>query len=262
MTFEQSDTNSETLDVLTPRVLKEHLNNIIEALVALCPTRNYIAQFLKLLPEEYPVMYESFYGFLRDRETRQEFGTLLGLSYGANLEIRPGTLGEQLRTMMDTTLTLFTDETQLNAWNEFLAEVRKEPIPNIHKEWVLARVQMAIKEPTYGADSLTLLRLFCRQELFLNRKDQLRPTEFSFLTDEEAMTQATNLPQTRIIRITEFLMNKFSLICRDAPIKVNDQILKIWRFQEEVKIEWLKELEEFQDIIREHELAEDQRRWE
>ncbi|MHA1169479.1 MAG: hypothetical protein ACTSRU_16760 [Candidatus Hodarchaeales archaeon] len=150
---------------LTPIILKEHLNNLVEAIFALFPSRNYISQFLQLLPQDYGVLFEAYPGVLQDREARKYFTQLLGLSFGPLVTLSGDhCFGERFESFIPAFLEYFSDETVLQKWNDFLVDVREQPLPNPLREWVNIKVLMAVHEPFHGQLAKKLLDLLVVQE--------------------------------------------------------------------------------------------------
>lgn len=53
--------------------VKEHAENMAKAIQALMPSRNYIVQFLAMLPADFPTVFDAFPELLKDNQTRRAF---------------------------------------------------------------------------------------------------------------------------------------------------------------------------------------------
>jgi hypothetical protein len=131
--------------------LKQHMNNVIEALLALSPSRNYLSQFLSFLPDDYAAMYDSFPEFLADRAFRENLKSVLGLSYSSAIDVLSPSLGEKLLKVIAMVLEILSDENNLEELAEFLKEVRdNNPVPNPLKEWGIMKLKAAVEDPAWG----------------------------------------------------------------------------------------------------------------
>ena len=75
------------MDEITEEDIKEHLNNLVNALYALSPTRNYVLQLLALLPRDYPKMVDAYPELFKDEEVRNRLKDVLGIRIGENVEV-------------------------------------------------------------------------------------------------------------------------------------------------------------------------------
>lgn len=182
--------------------VKEHLNNLIEALMALSPSRNYVTQFLMMLPQDYPTLYDAYPEILRDEEIRNILTQSFGISLGAKIDAGYG-FGNQIRDFISRIFTALEDEKVRNALNELLQNVRREPIPNLCKEWAELRLRGVSMEPTYGRDSLRVFRLLAETK---------EPWEYR--CDLSDMISKTGINEATMRRIIE-LMDRFRLIEKD-----------------------------------------------
>lgn len=183
--------------------IKEHLNNLIEALMALSPSRNYITQFFMVSPMDYPTLYDAYPQILKDEEMRNILVQAFEVSMGANIELRRG-LGYDIVNFVSTIFSRLENEQIRNALNEFLKDVRREPIPNLRREWVELRLKGVALEPTYGRDSLRILKLLAETK-----------EPYEYRCDFEDMISKTGIDEARMRRIVDLLIAKFRLIERD-----------------------------------------------
>ncbi|KAA0002623.1 MAG: hypothetical protein FE044_02670, partial [Thermoplasmata archaeon] len=94
---------------INEEVFKEHLNNLINALYALSPTRNYVLQFLEMLPRDYVKIVEAYPQLFKDEETRQKLKDILGVKISENVEIGYGSIGKALSEISKTIREKFFD---------------------------------------------------------------------------------------------------------------------------------------------------------
>lgn len=179
--------------------VKEHLNNLIEALMALSPSRNYITQFLMMLPQDYPTLYDAYPEILKDEETRSILTQVFGISLGAKIDAGYG-FGNQIRDFLDKIFTALDNEKVRNALNEFLKNVRREPIPNLRKEWAELRLKGVSMEPIYGKDSLRVFRLLAETK-----------EPYEYRCDISDMISKTGINEAKMRRIVELLI-RYGLI--------------------------------------------------
>jgi len=183
--------------------VKEHLNNLIEAVIALSPSRNYITQLFTVSPMDYPTLYDAHPEILKDEEMRKVLVQVFNLSMGANIEIRGG-LGYDLVNFINSIFSKLENEEIRNALNEFLKNVRREPVPNLHREWIELRLKGVAMEPTYGRDSLRILKLLAETK-----------EPYEYRCDLEELLSKTGIDEARMRRIVDLLMAKFRLIEKD-----------------------------------------------
>ncbi|MHA1264830.1 MAG: hypothetical protein ACTSRS_06295 [Candidatus Helarchaeota archaeon] len=229
--------------------LKKHLNNIVEALIALCPTRNYISQFISFLPEEYSIMYDSFGIFLADKEIREPLSTLLGLSLGPQIKTREASFGEHLMQIINFVFTFFQDPDQLKAWNSFLQEVRENPIPNVYGEWIEAKIKLAINDPTYGDEMKTLLRYILVRQNPTGEFTELSPRGTDNPSEKPQVSipfpeleLSTKIPKDRLEKILNLLKDQLSLLHEEQVIDQNGIPQAIWYFNKTIDIQAVSRL--------------------
>lgn len=183
--------------------VKEHLNNLIEAVIALSPSRNYITQFFVVSPMDYPTLYDAYPEILKDEEMRKVLVQAFSMSMGQNIEIRGG-LGYDLVNFINSIFSKLENEEIRSALDEFLKDVRKESIPNLRREWIELRLKGVVMEPTYGRDSLRILKLLAETK-----------EPFEYRCDLEDLISKTGIDEARMRRIGDLLMAKFRLIEKD-----------------------------------------------
>lgn len=183
--------------------IKQHLNNVLEALMALSPSRNYITQFFMVSPMDYPTLYDAYPEILKDEKMRKVLVQAFNLSMEANIRIGGG-LGYDIVNFINSMFSRLENEEIRNVLNEFLKDVRREPIPNLRREWIELRLKGVAMEPTYGRDALRILKLLAETK-----------EPYEYRCDLEELLSKTGIDEARIRRIVDLLMVKFRLIEKD-----------------------------------------------
>lgn len=183
--------------------IKEHLNNLIEALIAISPSRNYITQFFMVSPMDYPTLYDAYPEILKDEKMRNILVEVFSVSMGANIELRGG-LGNDIANFVNTIFSKLENEEIRKALSEFLTETRGEPVPDLRREWIELRLKGVAMEPTYGRDSLKILKLLAETKEPYERRCDLGD-----------LISKTGIDEARMRRVVDLLMAKFRLIERD-----------------------------------------------
>lgn len=183
--------------------IREHLNNLIEVLIALSPSRNYITQFIIMLPQDYPTLYDAYPEILKDEKIRNTLAQSFGVSLGSTISVSGG-LGNEIRGFITRIFSIFEDENIRKQLDEFLKDIRTDPVPNLKEEWIELKIKGVSMEPTYGNDALRLLKLLAEIK-----------EPIAFRCDLSELVSKTGIDEVRIRRIMEFLITKFQLVAKD-----------------------------------------------
>lgn len=225
--------------------LKKHLNNLINALIALCPTRNYISQFLMVLPEEYATMYDSFPEFLNDKLFRGQLQTVLGLLLGPKIQYLPNSFAEKLIEVIEFTFNIFNNDKWLQVWNDFLGDIRSDKILNLFQEWILAKMQIAIKDPIHGKIAYTILKSISENQLYTQTSDGAGSQENTTFKRGVKMSDLIfnlQISKLELETIIHFLTNKLKII---QVIKQKNEVgteYEVVSLADSIKVEWLNDL--------------------
>jgi hypothetical protein len=187
---------------ITEEDMKEHLNNLINAIYALSPTRNYVLQFLELLPRDYPKTMDAYPNLFRDEEVRDRLKDVFGIAISEDVEIGYG-LGRKLNDLSDNIRNTFFDT---HDWEEFqknLSEYLGRDLPNVIDELWDQRIMMAMAEPTYGKDCANILKAMKKE----GAGDRLS-------TDISVVMEETGLDRSTLLRIKSFLTNDVKILDR------------------------------------------------
>ncbi len=186
------------------KIVKEHLNNLVNALVALAPTRNYITQFLMVADEQdYPTMYEAYPELLKDEKMRKSLEKLFGTTFGSRVKIGYGK-GREIISFINDIFTWFDEEDFREELSLMLKDVRQGDIPNLKREWVKSLLSGASNEPTYGDKSVKILKAMLK----VNEEERCVSADVSF----SELYNRTNIVEHELRRTIEFLENKMKLV--------------------------------------------------
>ena len=186
---------------INEEVFKEHLNNLINALYALSPTRNYVLQFLEMLPRDYVKIVEAYPQLFKDEETRQKLKDILGVKISENVEIGYGSIGKALSEISKTIREKFFDRYY---WKEFQPKLEKylnRKLPNVIEELWEQKIQMAISEPTYGDDIKKILFTMVKE----GEGDYLK-------VDLSKMSEITGIEKKELLFIKNFLVKEIGIL--------------------------------------------------
>jgi hypothetical protein len=187
---------------ITEEDIKEHLNNIVNAIYALLPTRNYVLQLLKLLPRDYVKMVDAYPELFKDKEVRDRLKDVFGIKIGENVE-RGGGLSHSLYDISERILSdLFTYgwEEEQKKLSEYLGR-DLEDLPDAKDELWEQRIQMALSEPTYGKNCEKILRTMV--ETGEGRQ---------FSINISTLMKETGLDRVTLLRIKNFLTTEIGIL--------------------------------------------------
>ncbi|MHC1573762.1 MAG: hypothetical protein ACXQTJ_04880, partial [Candidatus Syntropharchaeales archaeon] len=188
---------------ITEEDLKEHLNNLVNALYALSPTRNYLLQFLELLPRDYPKMVDAYPNLFKDEEVRNRLKDVFGIKLGENVEVGSG-LAYNLHRVSENIMDQFFGAYN---WKENQEKLSKylgrdlDDLPNANDELWEQRIQMAISEPTYGAGCEKILRTM------VNKGEG-----GYFSIKLSTIMEETGLDRSTLLRIKSFLTKDIGIL--------------------------------------------------
>lgn len=222
--------------------LKKHFNNIINALIAICPTRNYISQFLMYLPEEYALMYDSFPEFLTNSLFRGKFQYALGLTIGPKLNYLPDSFAQNLIKLINLIFTLFNNKDLQLRLNDFLGDIRSEKIPNLLKEWILAKIKLAIQDSIHGKNAFKILKIIYENQILNPNSDivgfQPNTHPKKGVKMEDLMSNL-EISKFELESIIHFLMNKLKLIKMISQKNEDNSESVVLFLEDSIEKEWL-----------------------
>lgn len=144
----------------------KQLSNFINALIAIAPSRNYVTQFLYVIKMneniDYRILEEAYPEIMKDEYTREAFAKVFGISFGEKVSLESGKYGAFLTEFIDKIFQLFEDSEFRARVSALLKEEFPEGVPNLAEEWLDMRLRGLISEPTYGKDSVRVLKEIMR----------------------------------------------------------------------------------------------------
>lgn len=191
---------------ITEKELKEHLNNLVNAIYALSPTRNYVLQLLELLPRDYPKLVEAYPELFKDEKTRQKLKDIFGLRIGENVEVGHG-LGNSLKTISNN---MRSDIFSSYNWKELqpkLKEYLNRELPNVIAELCEHKLKIAVAEPTYGEDIKKVLTTMIKEG---DKRD--------LSIELSKMIEKTGIDKSRLLAIKNFLTSELGILASREEI--------------------------------------------
>ncbi len=188
---------------ITEEDIKEHLNNLVNALYALSPTRNYVLQLLELLPKDYPKMVDAYPELFKDEEVRNRLKDVFGIRISENVEVGSG-LAESLHAISKNVLSQFFGSYKWAEYQKKLSEYLGrdlDDLPNAVDELWEQRIQMAISEPMYGTDCEKILRTMVKKG---------EGSQFSL--NISTVMEETGLDRSTLLKIKSFLTKDIGIL--------------------------------------------------
>lgn len=188
---------------ITEEDIKEHLNNLVNALYALSPTRNYVLQLLELLPRDYPKMVDAYPELFKDEEVRNLLKDIFGIRIRENVEVGSG-LAESLHAISKNVLSQFFGSYNWAEYQKKLSEYLGrdlDDLPNAVDELWEQRIQMAISEPMYGTDCEKILRTMVKKG---------EGSQFSL--NISTVMEETKLDRSTLLKIKSFLTKDIGIL--------------------------------------------------
>lgn len=185
--------------------VNEELWKLINALMAITPSRNYIAQYIAMMPMDYPSTYDMFPEFLLTSDLRESLGRILGIAYGAEVNIISDSaqFAYNFRSFLERIFALF-ESSDIRQKISVLTGASDDAIPNPRKEWVEIRLKGIISIPNQGKQTMRTLRLI---------SESLEPAAgWRSFND---LVKLLQLNENEVRRIIDLLMYKYRLIIRD-----------------------------------------------
>ena len=145
--------------------VQEHMENLLNALVALSPSRNLVVQFLAMTPMDLPTMMDAYPELLRDEDTRQALKTIFNVTFAERVT-RPessswtSSIGYNLLECLFGGRGFYKDLEREEVRSSIAQIIGKdvEEIPNPRKEWMELKLNGVSMEPTYGNDAVRVLK--------------------------------------------------------------------------------------------------------
>ena len=145
---------------------KKQLSNFIKALIAIAPSRNYITQFLYLIRMnrsiDYRILEDAYPDIVKDDYVREALARVFGISFTDKVSLNPEGYGWSLTSFIEFIFKLFENPEFRAKVSALLKDEFPEGIPNLAKEWVEVRLDGLRSEPTYGEQSIKVLKEIAR----------------------------------------------------------------------------------------------------
>ena len=204
--------------------VQEHMENLLDALVALSPSRNLIVQFMAMTPMDLPTMMDAYPELLRDEETRQALKTIFNMTFAEQVG-RPesgysssSSLGRNLLECLFGDHRIYEDLEREEVRSSIAQILGKdvEEIPNPMKEWMELKLNGVSMEPTYGTDAVRVLKTVKR---VCENSDRYMAT-ISTIANE------SGIEEKRIHRVCS-LLTKYQLVVKtEVPEELNGDEIK------------------------------------
>lgn len=145
-------------------VVKEHLENLVNAMVALTPSRNLITQFLFMIDKEEHLTLQKMYPeILGEGNKKEELKKFLN-SYHCN---------QLKKFVVDTVFNLLGNEEVIESLSKLLEKDEKE-IYNPQLEWQEVLLNAISKERTYGKVAIQLLKILIEKDREFSYSDLIK----------------------------------------------------------------------------------------
>lgn len=185
--------------------VKEHLWNLLNALAALTPSRNYVAQYIAMMPMDYPFTYDMFPEFLSTPELRGSLGRILGISYGADVNVVSDSamFAYNFRGFLERIFNFF-ENSEIRQKISALTGVSDDAIPNPRKEWIEHRLKGVKSIPNQGPHAIRIFRLIL---------ESLEPA--AGWRSFQSLVKLLKLDEGEVRQIINLLVSKYRLVVAD-----------------------------------------------
>lgn len=153
------------------RELLKHLSNLVNALIALAPSRNYITQFLYLIKinedERYAgeakgisfrILENAYPEIVKDDQTREKISKVFGVNFKEKVTLADKGLGDDLTNFLSIVLTFFANDELRRELSSLLKDEFPQGVPDLLEEWVSVRLKGLSSEPTLGGIAVRALK--------------------------------------------------------------------------------------------------------
>lgn len=140
----------------------KQLSNLVNALIAIAPSRNYVTQFLYIVwmngSVDYRILEGAYPDIVKDEYTREAFAKAFGISFTDKVSLESEKYGWFLTGFIDKVLQLFEDPEFRSKVGALLKNEYPQGVPNLAEEWINVRVEGLSSEPTYGRNAIRVLK--------------------------------------------------------------------------------------------------------
>jgi len=138
--------------------VRQEAQRFVNALHALCPSRNYFSQYLLMIPKEYPTIYDLFPEFLSDEEIRNDLKNAFGLEYAYQVNVIGDKLAYHFRNFLVRFLDIMESGDVRNSLCRLLG-VSNEALLNPRLEWIKSRLEGIKSERSIGPIVVEILKI-------------------------------------------------------------------------------------------------------
>lgn len=140
----------------------KQLSNLVNALIHLAPSRNYVTQFLYIIKMngsiDYRILEDAYPDIVKDSYTRETFAKAFGISFTDKISLESGKYAWFLTDFIDKGFALFDDPEFRSKAGALLKDEFPQGIPNLAEEWLDVRLKGLSSEPTYGGMAVRVLK--------------------------------------------------------------------------------------------------------
>jgi hypothetical protein len=153
------------------RELLKHLSNLVNALIALAPSRNYVTQFLYLIKinedkehggEEkgisFRILENAYPEIVKDDQTREKISKVFGVNFKEKVTLADKGFGDNLTNFLSIVLTFFASDEFRRELSSLLKVEFPQGVPDLLEEWVSVRLRALSSEPTLGGIAIRTLK--------------------------------------------------------------------------------------------------------
>ncbi len=145
---------AEKVEKISTEEFKKHLENLINCLINIAPSRNRVTQMLFLLPK-YEEELKEVYEFFSDENFLEKL-KLLGIDMGEKVDVKGrdniitfnknDKFFKKLGYLIRIVFSMFEDKDT----REILKKLIDKDVPDLHREWFEQKLEMVFSEPTLG----------------------------------------------------------------------------------------------------------------
>ena len=153
------------------RELLKHLSNLVNALIALAPSRNYVTQFLYLIKINegekqfgevegisFRILENAYPEIVKDDQTREKISKVFGVNFKEKVTLADKGFGDNLTNFLFIVLTFFADDEFRRELSSLLKDEFPQGVPDLLEEWVSVRLRGLSSEPTLGGIAVRALK--------------------------------------------------------------------------------------------------------
>jgi hypothetical protein len=129
--------------------VRSELDTLLNALITLTPSRNYLIQLFRLLPANFDSISATYPEFFDDPVARDVLSRAFGLLIGDWVELGTG-LARDLTTWSEHLTETFSQDESEKRWKALSTSYKLE-VPNALAEWVETKTRMTRTEPRLGS---------------------------------------------------------------------------------------------------------------